>query len=112
MKIKLESKQGVEVLADTLDASLDAFHVRHYVRFRPFAVPRVSHGTSLLHPSRPNISPRLNFPPLTGARRLRGPQGGEPATAPELHGAEGTDTDVLGAQHHGTRRHSVRIHDF
>ena len=28
MKIKLESKQGVEVLADTLDETLDALHVR------------------------------------------------------------------------------------
>ena len=28
MKIKLESKQGVEVLADTLDETLDALQVR------------------------------------------------------------------------------------
>ena len=28
MKIKLESKQGVEVLADTLDETLDVLHVR------------------------------------------------------------------------------------
>jgi hypothetical protein len=28
MKIKLESKQSVEVLADTLEASLDGLHVR------------------------------------------------------------------------------------
>lgn len=28
MKIKLESKQSVEVLADTLEVSLDGLHVR------------------------------------------------------------------------------------
>lgn len=46
--------------------------------------------------------------PRAGARRVDGPPGGEPAAAPELHGVQGTRLDVLGAQHHGSRGHTVR----
>ena len=47
MKVRLESKQGLEVLADTLDAALDGLQAR------PPLLPRPRPDVFLLIPPRP-----------------------------------------------------------